>query len=357
MSRDISGKVVQQTLWRANRQGKLLVWKREDGEGRLLENSYLTPDGKPRVWKEGYHRWVSRVDARGNKIEWWALGLKDQPVMTTWGFHRWRARYDNKGRLLEKAFFDTQGNLTPHSDGHARVVSRFDERGNPIETVFLGQNDRPINGKDGWSRRADKWSASGDLVRRSWWRWNAKERKQRLWKREDAKGHILESVELNLKGEPRPFKEGHYRWKARYDRWGNRIEWSAFGPDKEPVATRRAGYHRWVCRYNDKGKLLEKAHFGIDGKPAFRADEGSFRFVNRYDERGNRIEVLFLGPNGRPMNIKAGYAKREDTWTKEGKLKKSTFWKATPEGELEFWKSEDFAGKVVEGEAQVDKRK
>src|SRR5204863_134691 len=142
---------------------------------------------------------------------------------------------------------------------------------------------------------------------------------------------LLEIAYFAEDGRPIVGPQGYHRATYRYDARGSQTESWTFGLKGEP-AVPSWGYHRWVTRYDAKGHKPEQAHFGPHGEPAFRADDGSFRYVNDYDSRGNLVRVRILGPNGRPMNVKDGWARRQDEFDAAGKREQSQFWKADPHG-------------------------
>src|SRR5262249_22628171 len=74
---DSAGKVVEQTFWKVNREGELVFWKRENEQGRLVEETNLTADGEPQMWPERYSRRKLRYDPRGNTVEEAYFDLKD----------------------------------------------------------------------------------------------------------------------------------------------------------------------------------------------------------------------------------------------------------------------------------------
>jgi hypothetical protein len=345
--RDHSGKVVETAFWKVRRQGDLVLWKRQDEQQRLLEEANLTSDGEARTWPAGYHHWVCRLNARGNRIEERHFGIDGRPVVPTWGFHRCVVRFDDGGRGLEQANFGTAGEPAYRaSDGTFRLLWSYDARGNLTETLILGPNGRPRNNKSGWARERLVHDSSGKLAERIWWRADP-EGQLRLWERRNDQGWVLERVNLTPQGQPQPWPEGHYRWKGRYDARGNMIEAYNLGLDDKPVRP-SWGYHSWVARYNARGTKLEMANFGVAGEPAFQTDDGTFRTLWNYDEWGHLAETLYLGPNGRAMNCKQGWARRREVHHPAGDLVGRTFWRADRDGRLHLWRREDSRGRSLE---------
>jgi hypothetical protein len=103
-----SGQRVQRTVWKADPEGRLRLWERQDGQGRVLERMALTAAGRPQTFPSGAHRWIERHDERGNAIEGANFGLDGKPIMTTFGFQRWAARFNEQGKKVEQAHFGTR---------------------------------------------------------------------------------------------------------------------------------------------------------------------------------------------------------------------------------------------------------
>jgi hypothetical protein len=345
--RDESGRVVETAFWKANRRSELVLWKREDEQQRLLEEANLTSDGEARTWPAGYHRWVTRYNARGNRLEDAYFGPTGQPVVTTWGYHRCVVRFDARGRALEQVNYGAAGDPAFRAgDGAFRLVWFYDARGNLTESLILGPNGRPRNNKSGWARQRNLYGRSGELKERLMWRADP-EGRLRLWERHNDRGWVLERVNLTADGRPQRWNEGHHRWTARYDARGNMIEAFNLDLDGRPVVP-SWGYHHWVARYNSRGLKLEMANFGTAGEPAYQTDDGTFRTLWSYDEWGNLAETLYLGANGRPMNSKHGWARRLEAHLPSGNLVSRSFWRADRHGRLRLWKREDGRGRAVE---------
>ena len=75
------------------------ISKVRDELGRVVEEAYFDPDGKPTLHKNGYHKFTARYDDRGNRIQERYFGLDNQPILSRAGFHLWKASYDARGGL------------------------------------------------------------------------------------------------------------------------------------------------------------------------------------------------------------------------------------------------------------------
>src|SRR5205814_177962 len=140
-------------FWKADSEGHLLFWKRQDSSSRLIEFANLTEDGRPYVGQEGHHRWTARYDSRGNMIEGAFFGLDGKPIVLTAGYHGWRAIYDEKGRMREQVSFGVKGEPAFSSeDGSYRTLWRYDTQGERTEVLHLGPNGRLQNTRRGYAR-------------------------------------------------------------------------------------------------------------------------------------------------------------------------------------------------------------
>ncbi len=346
---DELGNLVEVLYWVRLPDGAWAVARREDGNGRTVEEACYAPDGRATIHQEsGCHRWKGRYDDRGRLIEEAGFDEAGKPRLhAVTGAHLCTSRYDSKGELLERAWFGTDGRpILNRAGGAHRIVHQYDSAGKLIRSDGFGTDGRRIMNRHGIARLDYRRDATGNVVEQTYWKLNPRGELV-LWKRENARGQILEETNLTAAGTPQPWSGGHYRWKCRYDSRGNQIEEAYFGADGKPVAV-AWGYHRFIGRYDEKGRKVEAAVFGPNGEPAFRTDEDSFRFLWRYDSRGNHTETLFLGPNGRPRNIKPGWARRVSTYDAADKLVEQALWKADPQGRMRLWRRLDGRGRILE---------
>jgi tRNA A-37 threonylcarbamoyl transferase component Bud32 len=299
-----TGELVRTTLWKADTEGRLHLWQRKDGRGRVLESVHLTAAGRPGTWKQGHHRWTARYDWRGNRIEEASFAPDGKPMAPTWGYHRWTARYDERGRKLEQAFFGINGEPAFHADeGSFRFLHRYDARGNRTETLFLGPNGRAMNINSGWARRVSGYDEKGKLRETVFWRATHAGDLVR-WKRPDAGGRLLGCVYLDPDGKAAldPDREFH-RTARRYDSKGRLLEVGWFGPDGKPAVS--GGVHRLKIRYDPDGGW-EETSFASDGKPVLNR-RGFHRMSVRFDRTKHRRVTAFFGTEGRAVRHARGF--------------------------------------------------
>jgi serine/threonine protein kinase len=344
---DPAGEVSERVFYKADLEGRLKLWKREDGKGRVVEQVNLDKDGRPQQSPEGCYGWTVRYDSYGNKIEDRSFDRDGKPTILTYGYHRWIDRFDDRNNLLEAATFGVNGEPAfDKADGSFRFLHRYDSRNKRIETLHLGPNSRPMNLKSGWAQRREAYDSAGNLAEIAFWKADPQGKLQQ-WLRKDGKDHVLEEFNLTVDGRPVTWPAGHHRYTSRYDSRGNPIDDAFFGLDGKPMVI-SFGYHRKVTRWDDKGRRLEQAFFGVNGEPVFDRTNGWFRGLASFYDSRNTCDLLNLGPSGRPANVKDGWAKRRDIRDRSGKTVESIFWKADTQGKLRLWKREDSQGRMLE---------
>jgi eukaryotic-like serine/threonine-protein kinase len=182
------------------------VW---DARGNHLEFAQFGTDGKPLRGKEGYAKYINRLDARNALIEQTYFGTDGEPVLIEAGYARVTWVRNNHGEVTEEAFFGTDGQPIEHKDGYARIIKRYDDYGANVEDVYLGVNGEPV-------------LSGGTFARIS----------------------------------------------AMPDKLGRTVEWAYFGVRGEPViGPMDAPVHRLRRILDERGNMLEVAAFGIDGEP------------------------------------------------------------------------------------------
>src|SRR5204863_51794 len=114
--------------------------------------------GKPALWKEGYHRFTSRYDERGNSTEETYFGTDGKPTLYNKQYARLTKRYDEKGTVQETAYWivDDKGQyvLSRRTDGNNRE----------IEGAYFTPAGRPTIGKAGDHRWTHRYDERGNAV-------------------------------------------------------------------------------------------------------------------------------------------------------------------------------------------------
>ncbi len=413
---DEAGKLLATGYWKLTPEGAPVFWKRVDSEGHVLELASLSSQGRPIVNREGYHRFTASYDERGKRSAQAYFGLRGEPVFhRTTGQHRWTERHDERGNSLEGAHFgvrgepilnretgvhrftaryDARGNRTAHanfgiegepvlgrlSDSH-RWTASHDEGGRHLELAHFGIDGKPLANKWGWARIVKRYDRAGNLSEELFWK-ATPEGALTFWKREDAKGRVVEWALLTPEGRPTVDPEGAFhrsvvrfdgqgrrvagaffglggepvlnkvtgthRWADTYDERGNRVTGANFGVRGEPVIQRQFGIHRWAARRDVRGNEIDYACFGVAGEPVTDAKVGAHRRTRRYDERGRVVEVCYYGTDGQFVPGPTRFAKEERKYDAKGDFVESAFWKATPDGTLAFSRRADAAGRTVE---------
>jgi len=378
---DFFGILAEKTRYVVRPNGQLALSKRENKDGKILEDASFDAAGNPTLFPGlGIHHARYRYDERGNTIESAYFDENDRPTMTLdGGIHRWVHEYDAKNRETVADHYDIAGKHVVAKWGMAKAVTVYDSTDRLLERQFFVLDSK------------------GELV---------------LQRRENKDGKVLENATFDAKGNPTLFPDiGVHRMRFRYDERGNCVEASFFdGVDRKMVSTENL--HRWVDTYDSKnrqvsnenfgvdgkrvvwtggwskwtntynstdqvvekqffvldrkgelvlqrrenkdGKLLEEASFAIDGtpnvfptsrahrvrnrydernnwvesaffdindKPVLAANHGSHRWVERFDEKNRAVEGTHFGIDGKPMNNKVGgIAKWADEYDDKGKF-------------------------------------
>jgi len=94
-------------------QGGCALRRRADDADRTLEQAFFTPEGRPTLHPNGFHRLTFRYDEQGRLVEMANFGLDGKPCLDKDGFHRSTRHYDARGRLTATAVFDVAGKRLP----------------------------------------------------------------------------------------------------------------------------------------------------------------------------------------------------------------------------------------------------
>jgi hypothetical protein len=231
------GELRQCCYWVPDGKGGFALRRRADAADRTLEQAFFTPQGRPTLHKDGYHRWTKRYDEHGHWVEWLSFGLDGKPCLDKTGNHRWTARYDERGNTVEEAYFGLDGKPTARVDegplkGCARQTWEYDGQGKLRQRSYFVPDDK-----------------GGCALRR----------------RADAANRTLEYAYFTSQGRPTLHQDGYHRWTNRYDERGHRVEGAYFGLDGKPCLHKN-GHHRWTARYDERGRLTDTPVFDVAGK-------------------------------------------------------------------------------------------
>ena len=305
------------------------IRKVRDELGRIVEEAYFDPDGKPTLHKNGFHKFTALYDERGNRIEERYFGPENQPVPSKAGYHLWKASYDARGKSIEERYFGLDNQPILSKAGYHLWKTSYDARGDPVESACFDTAERPVVDLDSGLHRISKVRDElGRIVEEAYFDPDGKPTLNKngyhkFTARYDARGNLVEKTSFDLKGwrtvsdnsgvhrfdelgrvvleayydpDGRPIvtKAGYHEYTARYDARGNQIEWAYFDTKERPVIDRDSGVHRISKVYDELGRVVQEAYFGPDGKTTRLS-------TARYDERGNRIEERYLDVDGSPL--------------------------------------------------------
>jgi hypothetical protein len=200
----------------------------------VAELAFFGVDDRPCLFKDGFHKVVSKYDERGNVTEGTFFGVDDRPINVLSGAARLRNEYGSAGQLVQRTAWkvDPQGQL--------RLWSRVDDRGRMLEMAKLTASGRPRK----WPEGNHRWTA-----------------------RYDARGNRIEWVAFGLNGEPVSTTLGYHRQVSRFDARGRLLETAHFGIAGEPAFRAAEGAYRILYRYDDQGRLTDTRFLGPNDRP------------------------------------------------------------------------------------------
>ena len=280
--------------------------------GHRIEAAYFGIDGKPCLHKDGYAKFTSQYDERGNCIEDALFGIDGKPCLHKDGYAKVTSQYDEQGNLEEAAVFGIDGKPCLHKNGVAKFTRKYDECGNCIEQAYFGIDGKPCLSKDGYAKVTWKYDERGNCIEQAYFGTDGKpclnkDGYAKVTSQYDKRGNRIEEAYFGIDGKPCLSNAGFAKLTLKYDERGDSIEWATFGTDDKPCLSKN-GYAKFTQKYDERGNCIEFAYFGIDGKPCLLKD-GYAKVTSQYDKRGNRIEDAYFGIDGKPCLHKDGNAK------------------------------------------------
>jgi hypothetical protein len=334
-----SGAMTAQTWWGLDgRLDYLPCRQKRDKSGRVVEEWYVTPAGKPALHLQGFHRWTARFDEMGREVGRAFFGVDGRPTRTRLGFSSFTRRYDEHNRPVEEAFFDEAGRPTRHNKKGHRWTVRFDDRGRMVEMSGWDTEGRPdCHEPEGRARLRWTFDSRGGAHE-----WNEAPGADGQWLhsvRRSPEPKVWETAWMTAAGQPALHRDGFHKAVVRLGLDNVPVEVAYFGLDGKP-ARHADGFHRLTRRFDDNGHLLEENWFGADGRPARHKDGharvlrgltfdsqgkpavnrfGHHEWRERYDEAGRRFELACFGLYGEPAPHSDGYHKESVVYDKQGR--------------------------------------
>ena len=290
---DASGNLAESIGERVDDGGEWVIVQRVNSARNEVEKAEFDLDGRPIVNEDGVHRTIYERDARQYVVAGWHYGTDGKPCISNrYRCHHFIRKYDRSGNQTEFRVFGIDGMpmLDPAWDSHGWKET-FDSLGRSIEAIRFGVDDRPIVSKGGWARFTKSYEPNGQLRDTTHWKLNP-QGEYVLWKREDAKGRILEEAFFDAQGVAinRP-NEPYHRVRSKLDAAGNFLESAYFDANDNPAVYKDGGTHRFVQRFDSANRVLQCDHYGADGKPMVSIWQFARR-TYRYPEKGDHDEAI-----------------------------------------------------------------
>jgi len=251
-----------------------------DEKGYEIEAISVDTDLKPRPVKDGWVITKHQYDRFGRNCRSTYHDVNGEPVLSRKdGYHGWQADYDEHGNERVMTYLGLDGKPMLIA-GYATLKSSHDSRGNETRKNYYGVNGEPVLSKEdgyhGWQAEYDKQNRQTVVTY------------------------------LGLDGKPMLGTDGYATFKSSYDSGGNKTGQSYYGPNDEPVFSKKNGYHGWEANYDEHGNQTVVTYLGLDGKPMLVVD-GYVTFKRSYDSRGNETRRSYYGVNDEPVLKSNGY--------------------------------------------------
>src|SRR5262249_53342748 len=132
-TRTADGKLVDTCYWYSRPDGSFALRMRVDANGWVTEEVELSPEGAPRLGKDGDHRVVRTYNARGNNLTAHFFGIDGKPTLSHEGYHSDEMKYDERGNTIDRRFCGIDGKPCLIADGYYQWTSKYDGRDNAIQ--------------------------------------------------------------------------------------------------------------------------------------------------------------------------------------------------------------------------------
>ncbi len=152
--------------WRpAHRPGGARIVTSYDGHHRAQEGRRYDDAGRPLADGDGFFGTRWKTDPWGRVVEETGLGPDGKPRLGRGGWATVRTRWDDAGRAAQRDLLDGEGRLTIGRDGWASSVARHDRFGRRVEELWFGPDKHPVAGRTGAAGRATRFDDDGRELR------------------------------------------------------------------------------------------------------------------------------------------------------------------------------------------------
>ncbi|MDE7462592.1 MAG: serine/threonine protein kinase [Muribaculaceae bacterium] len=285
--------------------GKSYVY---DKKGRIIEETYLGKDGKPKSTKFGLAKKKFSFDRDDNLVKIEYLTADGKPSSDGNNCPVVNIDYDKWGNRIMERYYTFDGKPTLRTDDQVAGYSyEYDDKGHKVKITCIGIDggqtysfgyagvlyEYDDNGyRSAISHIDTKGNAaintSEDI---SYFRAEIKN---------DKYGNPLEYSFLNIDGKP---IETIYSpvIKITYDDEGKETSRYFCNPQGQPIIAPASGYAGYVMEYNDQGRVSKLTYKSADKKnlvvPVSLICEKRWE----YDARGNIISISYFDDKGKPV--------------------------------------------------------
>jgi len=318
------------TLWNsAGYSGRTLLY---DPWGNVTEESYFDVDGSPMVSSgDGAHTIRVAYDDHGNRTDIAYFDLYGNPIdkSSSPSYQRVHMEYDKQNHVTRETFFNSGGLPTKGDSGAYDVQFHYEkgkdseENGNISEVLFFDDKGKPLNNDSGFHLIRRQYDDSGRLVDESYFGTDSQpvdeeSDYQKVKLHYDNLGRIDSWNYFDKTGGP-PKKLGYSQLDAKYDRWGNAIEWKYTRTQPSSLT-----YDRKTAKYDASADPIEICYFNSDGSKAATSD-GISCTTTEYDERGLKIREENLDENGKLHANAYGVARGEYSYNDKRQMTRQEY--------------------------------
>lgn len=243
-----------------------------DNKGRVLEESYIGYDNKPKATPWGLGKKIFAYND-GNLVQVKYQTVDGKPALDAKdGVCVYEMEYDKHDNLVRAYHKSADGSLMlPRRMGFAVAVQTYDDRGNLLRAQHLGMDEQPITLEDGTSTTLTRYDKNGYVE------WAAYE---------DVEGNRCRG------------SQGYAIIRLVNDDHGNQLETWYYDSDSTLVVTQdgTAGYK---CEFDSLGNLTQLMNYGPDMKPTL-SSTGIYGWRMKYNKFGLRSELTYLDKNEQP---------------------------------------------------------
>lgn len=228
--------------------------------------------------------------------------------------------YSDAGFEARTHYLNQAGNPTAGKDGAFTAENQFDLQGNLIRTVSLWKDNLPMNDSTGNAEwRVSSYDTVGngleyggfdaagapiDFKKEAW---------QRMTRKYDDYGNIVEEILWTADGSPGVQQDGCHRLRIDYDDHGNQVRFACLDESGQ-ITVGNIGYAARNIKYDAAGRWIEATNYDEKGHPTEQGPDGAFRIAVRYDNADNIVEYALFSADGKPTLGQVRFHKQISTF-------------------------------------------